>query len=376
MMPTYSLFSSHSVEAAKMRLITCLLGFGLLLTLQWAQSAGEPLNIRGSTWYCSVSQRDTYFAVYNRTGEKIYAFIINFTETDGSPYSNILILGISDYDNEHDPDFEIDDDMNGTIEDPEEANQRDAWNPLSFSDNTDYSPETVIRISTILGDYLNDPNHTPMDALLDGNTDPLDIAIHLNSVPPRTGCLIWVPQDRHLNVIAYQMEPPFASRGMYAVRLAPEMVLRAPISGIAFSDINATGQPLTHLYLKGTGFAIQSVVQKNADGDLIAGGNYDAQTGYFELPAPVPPDSRFFIAVVPDVVWGGSPMVVRTALWQIPVGDVDMSGCVGDEDLLGILFAMGHLCIDSPCPEDLDGNGLVDDNDLLTVLFHFGEGCE
>jgi|GEM_PF-752301 len=374
---TCSLLSFHSVEAAKMRLIACWLGLGLLLALKWGQASGEPLIIRSSTWYCPVvNQRDIYFAVYNRTGEKIYAFIINFTEMDGLPYNDALILGVSDYDNEHDPDFDIDDDMNGTIEDPEEANQRATWNPLSFNDNTDYSPETIIRLSTILGDTLNDPNRTPMDSLLDGNTDPLDIGIHLNSVPLRAGCLIWVPQDRHLNVMAYRMGCGFSSQSMYAVRLAPEIVWRAPMAGIAFNDLNSTGQTLTHLYLKGTGFAIQSVVQKNADGDLITGGTYDAQTGYFELPAPIPPDSKFFLVVIPNVFWGSSPMVVRAALWPIPEGDVDMSGCVGDEDLLGVLFAMGNTCLDSPCPEDLDGNGIVDDNDLLTVLFHFGEGCE
>jgi aminopeptidase N len=53
-------------------------------------------------------------------------------------------------------------------------------------------------------------------------------------------------------------------------------------------------------------------------------------------------------------------------------GDVNLDGCVNDEDLLAVLFNFGAI---GSLPEDVNGDGVVDDTDLLTVLFNFGEGC-
>lgn len=375
-MRTYCLCSLISVEDAKMCKGLYGVILGLLWMTVWSQLPGyEPVTIDGSFWRCDLNQPEVKLAIYNRTNEKIYGFIISITEIDGSPYNGLLILGQTDPDNEHDPDFDIDDNMDGTNEDPEEANLRTAWNVLSSSDNTDYSPETTMRTQTNLGDTLNDQNHTPMDALLPNNTDPLEISIILSGTPPRTGCYIFQPQDRHLNVIAGRIEATFETQNTYFVRLSSEMVWRAPIQGIAFSDLNASGTSITHLYLRGVGFTILNAVQKNSEGDLIAGGNYDPQTGRFELPVPVGPNEPFYLAITPNTLWGSTFMTIRASLWAIPVGDVDGNGCVDDGDLLSVLFAFGSDCINTPCAEDMDGNGVVDDSDLLTVLFHFGEGC-
>jgi hypothetical protein len=53
-------------------------------------------------------------------------------------------------------------------------------------------------------------------------------------------------------------------------------------------------------------------------------------------------------------------------------GDVDRNGCVGDADLLAVLFAFGGQGYRN---EDLNWDGTIDDADLLIVLFHFGSGC-
>jgi probable HAF family extracellular repeat protein len=53
-------------------------------------------------------------------------------------------------------------------------------------------------------------------------------------------------------------------------------------------------------------------------------------------------------------------------------GDVDRNGCVGDADLLAVLFAFGGQGYRN---EDLNWDGIIDDADLLEVLFHFGSGC-
>jgi len=55
------------------------------------------------------------------------------------------------------------------------------------------------------------------------------------------------------------------------------------------------------------------------------------------------------------------------------IGDVDGDGCVGDGDLLRVLFAFGQ--VGSGLPEDVNGNGEVEVRDLLEVLFYFGNGC-
>lgn len=359
-----------------MRCGLCGVFLGLLWSIAWSQLSGyEPITVEGSLWRCDLSQRERKFAIYNRTGEKIYGFIISITEMDGSPYDGLLILGITDPDNEHDPDFEVDDNMDGTIEDPEEANQRNAWNVLSSNDNTDYSPEATMRIQTIPGDTLNDPNHTPMDALLNGNTDPLEISFILSGIPPRTGCYLLQPQDRHLNVIARRITTAFETWNSYFIRLSTEMVWRVPITGIAFNDQNLSDTTITSLYLRGVGFTILNAVQKNSEGDIMAGGSYDPQTGRFELATPVAPNDYFYIAITPGALWSNAWMTIHASLWPIPVGDVDGNGCVDDMDLLSVLFAFGNECLSSPCPEDIDGNNAVDDSDLLMVLFHFGEGC-
>lgn len=53
-------------------------------------------------------------------------------------------------------------------------------------------------------------------------------------------------------------------------------------------------------------------------------------------------------------------------------GDIDLSGCVDDADLLNVLFnfgVVGDHFADTNC------DGVVDDADLLIVLFNFGNGC-
>jgi hypothetical protein len=55
-------------------------------------------------------------------------------------------------------------------------------------------------------------------------------------------------------------------------------------------------------------------------------------------------------------------------------GDVDLSGCIDDADLLAILFAFGSSG-SSAGRADTNCDGVVDDADLLTVLFNFGSGC-
>ncbi len=55
-------------------------------------------------------------------------------------------------------------------------------------------------------------------------------------------------------------------------------------------------------------------------------------------------------------------------------GDVNGDGCVGDADLLAVLFAFGQS--GAGLAEDLNGDSVVDDADLLIVLFNFGNGCE
>lgn len=56
-----------------------------------------------------------------------------------------------------------------------------------------------------------------------------------------------------------------------------------------------------------------------------------------------------------------------------PVGDVDSSRCVDDEDLLRVIYRFGDQGLN--LPEDVNGDGRVNDLDLLSVLFNFGSGC-
>ncbi|MCS7300013.1 MAG: hypothetical protein NZ556_00455, partial [Fimbriimonadales bacterium] len=54
-------------------------------------------------------------------------------------------------------------------------------------------------------------------------------------------------------------------------------------------------------------------------------------------------------------------------------GDIDGDGCIGDTDLLRVLFRFGDAF--AFMPEDLNRDGRVDDADLLLVLMRFGQGC-
>ena len=57
------------------------------------------------------------------------------------------------------------------------------------------------------------------------------------------------------------------------------------------------------------------------------------------------------------------------------VGDTNGDGCVGDADLLAVLFAFGSAGTGDTRHEDINKDGIVDDADLLQVLFNFGGGC-
>ncbi len=78
-------------------------------------------------------------------------------------------------------------------------------------------------------------------------------------------------------------------------------------------------------------------------------------------------DGRYIVG------WGERGGVV-SAFWLDTrwAGDVDGDGCVGDADVLAVLFAFGQS---GNLPEDVNGDGVVDDGDLLMVLFNFGRGC-
>ena len=79
-------------------------------------------------------------------------------------------------------------------------------------------------------------------------------------------------------------------------------------------------------------------------------------------------DGRYLLCRATRDGWGITA-ILDTGL----IGDVDGNGCVGDEDLLRVLFAFGQ--VGSDLPEDVNGNGEVEVRDLLEVLFYFGNGC-
>lgn len=88
----------------------------------------------------------------------------------------------------------------------------------------------------------------------------------------------------------------------------------------------------------------------------------------------VSPDGRHIVG------WGynGTRRRQEAFLLTLPCashqGDVDLSGCIDDADLLAILFAFGSTG-SSAGRADTNCDGVVDDADLLTVLFNFGSGC-
>jgi hypothetical protein len=85
----------------------------------------------------------------------------------------------------------------------------------------------------------------------------------------------------------------------------------------------------------------------------------------------ISPDGRYIVG------WGWNAATRRYEAFLLDTGfplrgDVDRNGCVGDADLLAVLFAFGGQGYRN---EDLNWDGTIDDADLLVVLFHFGSGC-
>jgi len=85
----------------------------------------------------------------------------------------------------------------------------------------------------------------------------------------------------------------------------------------------------------------------------------------------ISPDGRYIVG------WGWNAATRRYEAFLLDTGfplhgDVDRNGCVGDADLLAVLFAFGGQGYRN---EDLNWDGTIDDADLLQVLFNFGSGC-
>jgi probable HAF family extracellular repeat protein len=109
-----------------------------------------------------------------------------------------------------------------------------------------------------------------------------------------------------------------------------------------------------------------------------AGGMEDLNTTYANLLTPgselfearaISPDGRYIV--------GGVSNAGRNEAFLLDTGfplrgDLDRNGCVGDADLLAVLFAFGGQGYRN---EDLNWDGIIDDADLLVVLFNFGSGC-
>jgi probable HAF family extracellular repeat protein len=111
-----------------------------------------------------------------------------------------------------------------------------------------------------------------------------------------------------------------------------------------------------------------------------AGGMEDLNTTYASLLTngsvlieanAISPNGRYIVG------WGWNAATRRYEAFLLDTGfprrgDVDRNGCVGDADLLAVLFAFGGQGYRN---EDLNWDGTIDDADLLIVLFHFGSGC-
>jgi probable HAF family extracellular repeat protein len=128
------------------------------------------------------------------------------------------------------------------------------------------------------------------------------------------------------------------------------------------------------------GAAYNTAGQRRAFRWTAAGGMEDLNTTYaslltngsvLQVAHAISPDGRYIVGSGYNAATGRNEAFLLDTGFPRR-GDVDRNGCVGDADLLQVLFAFGGNGYRN---EDLNWDGTIDDADLLEVLFHFGSGC-
>jgi len=259
----------------------------------WADPT--PIDINGTFQECLGSANGRDYRVTNKLSVWIYDFTITIEKQGGGdPGATITdIVGI--------PGFDVDDNMDGDLNDPGENNDNDS------------TPGTTTRTQGRDGAAIPPGGSTDMNIRLSGFTNGV-------------WCITIQPTDKTGKGIGKGLTPSYGGSNEYSVTLTDEAAQIAPYTGIAFADSNATGLPFNLLFLDGVGFQILNAYQKDGNGDEIPGSVFNQSNGSLTLARPVMSGDQFDLAVEVDQFFGSVPMTVRVSLQPLtpPCCDVEM----------------------------------------------------
>jgi len=270
-----------------MKVLACLLGavsLGLVGTLH----ADEEIDLDGTFVECLGAASGRNYDITNKTGETIFDITVSIWKLGGGdPGAKLWFLWQQDY---GDPDFDVDDDLNGII------------NPITEDDDVVDPPATTARMAV--------PTGGP--GIPDNNVDAFDLDISLTGTTNGMWCIALQPTDKTGKAIGKGLADGLGTSNRYSVELTPEAASIAPYTGISFNDVNDTGQAITAVGLMDNGDFIARAYQKDANGDEIPGSNYDSTTGILVLAAPVANGEKIYIGV--DIAqgdfFGGGAMMI------------------------------------------------------------------
>lgn len=213
----------------------------------------------------------------NLTGLEICDFTVSI-KMDGGGDPGAKITSVTMDENE---DWDCDDDLNGTFD----------------ADETDAEDDTLGTTARIKGDCI-----PPWNGV--GQPPSHTLTINLDAITDGDWVLTVQPTDRKGNAIAQPIQANekqiFLGTEIYFVEVDEEAALIAPYAGVAFHDLNASGQDFDTVILQGLGFQVMDVIQYDPLGFEIPGTAFDQLTGEALLAVPVADGEEFTLSVVPD----------------------------------------------------------------------------
>jgi len=270
------------------RITACVLIGSLWSLCSWQQAEAAPIELKGTLSEVLGKAAGRSYEITNKTGEPLFGLNVAIQKKGGG-------------------------DPGATIKSIPAGNKTITW-------------VTVSGLKTL--DAKIKPK-TNDDVVEKDNKESFNVVVNLTNETNGEWRIVLQPLDYYNHAIGDSLgQGTFKGTGQYAVTLIPEEVEAGAFSGLAFNDINDTGQTLTELSLAGQGFQVTDAFQKDADGKTLTGSVF--KDGILYLAQPISLGGFFFVDAVVDHWISDGPMTISASVVPEPSTLVLLSiGLVG-----------------------------------------------